>query len=501
VSVKLVADDNTLRLQFLALKTSDDLANLLDVEPRTLRFYLTKAKNYRTFEIKKRSGGNRKIAAPANALKIIQRKLNQVLQAVYGMRLPVHGFVRDRNVKTNASRHLGARWVVNFDLADFFPSIHFGRVRGLFSHKPYNLPHSVSHILAQICCHENALPAGSPSSPVVANMICAQMDSQLRAFAKRSTCIYTRYADDITLSTKKAKLDPNIAYRNSVTHAWALGDELRTIIETNKFKINDRKTRVRDKSGRQEVTGLRINNGLNVSRALVRQVRAMLHAWEYYGESAAEEEFKARYDHKQRQNSQVSFQLVLRGKLEFIGFVRGRTDSLYIKLLTRFLSLDEKFKARPIMIDEATHRDVIARAVWLLISTSNAVSGTAFAVEGGTLLTAAHCVETEMVAIQPSFGNKLFPVRVIRSDTNIDIAEIEIDAPRIVRFQVGNDNNLATEDQITVIGFPRYRSGDSVAVSGGKITHSRNYQGIPHFVINTNIVQGNSGGPILDKNN
>lgn len=501
MSVRLSESENTLRLQFSALKTRDDVAKLLDITPRDLRFYLFRAKSYRRFEIAKRSGGTRTISAPANALKIIQRKLNQVLQAVYGLRSPVHGFIRKRSIRTNAARHLGAKWLVNFDLGDFFPSIYFARVKGLFEHKPYNLPREVANTLAQICCHENVLPAGAPTSPIVANMICARMDRELRDFAKRVNFVYTRYADDITFSTRKAELDDAVAYRDPATKAWVMGQEIREIVGANRFTINRTKTRVRDKSGRQEVTGLGINKGLNVSRSLIREVRSMLHAWERYGEAPAEAEFQLRCDRKQRAKAPASFKAVLRGKIEFIGFVRGRTDALYLKLLTRFLSRDERFKAKPVLVDERTHREVISRAVWLLVSETNDIAGTAFAIEGGTLLTAEHCVKTEMFAMQPQYDRELYRVKVIRKDANIDVAEISIEARLVVQFRLGNDLQLASGSGITLVGFPRYRDGDTVAIRAGSITQGRNYQGVPHFVIDADIVHGNSGGPVLDARN
>lgn len=120
MSVRLPADDDTLRDAFAKLTTFDDLAQLLDVPPRTLRYFLYRAKSYRRFEIRKKSGGVRTIYAPDNSLKIIQRKLNQVLQAVYRGRAPVHGFVRGKSIRSNAKRHLGCTALLNFDLVTSF---------------------------------------------------------------------------------------------------------------------------------------------------------------------------------------------------------------------------------------------------------------------------------------------------------------------------------------------------------------------------------------------
>jgi RNA-directed DNA polymerase len=149
-----------------------------------------------TFRLRKRTGGYRVISRPNGPLIIIQRKLNQVLRAAYSARSPVHGFVRHKSIVTNARRHLQKRLVLNFDLENFFPSIHFGRVKGLFQGKGYMLPEQVATTLAQICCDKGVLPIGAPTSPVLSNMVCAQMDSRLKRLAMGSGCTYTRYADD-----------------------------------------------------------------------------------------------------------------------------------------------------------------------------------------------------------------------------------------------------------------------------------------------------------------
>jgi RNA-directed DNA polymerase len=501
VSLRLTADDNTLRQQFLALKTRDDIAALLDVSSRELRYYLYKAKRYRIFDLKKRSGGFRRISTPDNSLKIIQRKLNQVLHAVYGGRSPVHGFVRKRSIRSNAERHIGAEWILNFDLADFFPSIHFGRVKGLFGHKPYNLPDEAALALAQICCHDRVLPVGAPTSPIVANMVCGRLDAEMKALAKQYGCMYTRYADDITFSTRSRRFAPSIAYRDPTTKLWVIGDEVRNVVKSNLFSINDKKTRVRNRNSSQEVTGIRINERLNVPRTLIRQVRSMIHAWETYGEAAAESHFITQYDTKQRTRSIRSFRSVLRGKLEFIGFVRGRDDEIYVRLLTRFLFLDSALVARPIVVTSNTNDRVLSQAIWLLLGKDDDPQGTAFAVEGGNLLTAAHCVAQEMWATRPGFDNKRYPVTVTKIDAVRDTAQISIDARVLISFKLGDDSGLRVGSSIVLMGFPHYHVGDSVAIRRGAITQSRPYNKIPHYVIDADIVVGNSGGPVLNQRN
>lgn len=176
MSLYLSRTDEELRRDFFLLRSREDIARLLDTELSKLTYYLyatPESQHYKIFTIRKRLGGVREISAPITPLKIIQRKLNQVLQSVYEPNMAVHGYVKgkERNILTNAKSHVDKRLLLNIDLKDFFPTINFGRVRGLFLHLPYNLNIEVSETLANICCYNKALPQGAPTSPVVSNMI------------------------------------------------------------------------------------------------------------------------------------------------------------------------------------------------------------------------------------------------------------------------------------------------------------------------------------------
>ena len=204
MSLRLELDSEEFKKRFYALKTPLDVAELLDVDKSHLNYYLyicPPHQRYQKFSIPKRSGGEREINAPATALRIVQAKLNQVLQAVYRPRPSVHSFITGENIVKNARMHAERNYVFNVDLEDFFPSINFARVRGMFIAKPYQLPAPVATILAQICCHNNMLPQGAPTSPIVSNMLCAKMDNELGRLARKHRCRYTRYADDLTFST------------------------------------------------------------------------------------------------------------------------------------------------------------------------------------------------------------------------------------------------------------------------------------------------------------
>lgn len=340
------------RQAFLSLKTPREVARLLNYRYSALVYHLYKTpdtKKYTVFEIPKKLGGMRTVTAPNPALKYIQRRLALILQNVYETKPVVYGFVNGRNIVHNAKKHKKKTWVLNIDLENFFPSINFGRVRGMFMGKPYNLPASVATVLAQICCFNNQLPQGAPTSPIISNMICAKMDSDLQDLAWITRCFYTRYADDMTFSTTLPEFPIQIAKVHSLLDI-EIGYELEKIITSNGFSINPNKTRAFSKNQRQEVTGLTVNKFPNIRRKYVSQIRAMLHAWEKYGIQAAEFEFLSRYNNKHRNpnNEFPSFRKVVKGKIEFLGMVRGHNHKGYLGFKENYRRLNRRDQKIPL---------------------------------------------------------------------------------------------------------------------------------------------------------
>jgi RNA-directed DNA polymerase len=263
------------------------LAYLLHCTPKQLGYYLHKrslSSQYKTFDIPKKRGGVRKISAPSTNLKLIQRSLADLLYDLRTFKPCVKGFVQKRDVRRNASFHVGQRYVLNIDLQDFFGSINFGRVYGLLAKPPYSIAHPVAAAIAKACTLNDKLPQGAPTSPVISNLICAKMDSELTRFAVANRCKYTRYADDLSFSTTRPSMPlASIESSTDGTSTCILNPALRAIIESNGFVINESKVRLRDATARQEVTGLIVNKRVNVKRRFIRETRAMLHAWRKFG--------------------------------------------------------------------------------------------------------------------------------------------------------------------------------------------------------------------------
>jgi RNA-directed DNA polymerase len=509
-----------LRRRFLTLKTRLDVALFLDVSLQQLTYHLFKVKDterYAKFNIAKKSGGLREIRSPATALKLIQKKLNQGLHCVYEPRNAVHGFVLSsslsapRSIVSNARLHVGAKFILNLDLKDFFPSINFGRVRGMFIGKPYGLDPEAATVLAQICCFENGLPQGAPTSPTVSNMICAKLDADLQKLAQRYNCLYSRYADDLTFSTRASSFPKSIArvVTREAGPETVVGGELEKVVNGNGFQINPLKTRLQTKIRRQEVTGLTVNQFPNVKRRYVNQIRAMLHAWREFGLELAETDFRNRYDRKHRnpKSAPPSFKRVVKGKLDFLTMVRGKEDSVCIRLLRQYAQLETSF-AFTSVVGPSTNFELVKDAVWVLeVLVGSGASmvteqGTAFFLAGVGLVTCAHVLRPQTRAIRAHEPTKSYPVKVIAQDEHLDLAVLEIPGVHHdIELPCGDPAALRQSQAIRVLGFPNYAPGNQCAVRNGEVTAFRTASAIRRILVDANIIAGNSGGPVLDAKN
>lgn len=243
--------------------------------------------NYRRFTIPKRDGTDRAIWAPLPRLKAAQKwiLLNIVERLLnHGA---AHGFIAGRSILSNASVHTNSQIVLKMDIKDFFPTITYPRVRGVFRHAGYR--EQTATLLALLCTEApreivedngkpmfvslgpRCLPQGAPTSPGLTNAICLKMDRRLSGLAKKIGWRYTRYADDMTFSLPtKSKDDPNIASLIGLVHQ---------VVSDEGFRIHPHKTRISRKGGQQTVTGLVVNGDGHprVPRALRRQIRAAIH--------------------------------------------------------------------------------------------------------------------------------------------------------------------------------------------------------------------------------
>jgi RNA-directed DNA polymerase len=326
------------RLQrFLQSNSLEALSRCLHMDPEVMERTLTSERNYHIFPIPKKTGGKRIIHAPARPLRDIQERLNYFLNRMYGNYAPdyVHGFVKSssgnsaKNIITNASEHIGRPWVLNIDIEDFFPSITAAQIRTVLLESPVCFKtKEAASILALLTTNNWKLPAGSPCSPVLSNMVFYKTDQQLKSLADRRELAYTRYADDLSFSSKKLEFSQEIS------------DEITKILEADGYKVNKRKIRLQTKHGSQYVTGLKVNQKLNVDRRYVRRIRAILHHWEREGIEKASERFFASKLHifRNQESMQLAFINSVGGRIGFLCSVKQQ-DPVVCKLFDRFSRL------------------------------------------------------------------------------------------------------------------------------------------------------------------
>ncbi len=237
-------------------------------------------------------------------------------------------------------------------------------------------------------------------------MLCLKLDSQLMKFAGKNRCNYTRYADDLTFSTNQKEFPKNLAVKDQLNQT-RIGDELKKIIENNGFQINSKKVRLQSKYERQEVTGLIINKRLNVSRKYIREIRALFHNWENYGLNKCEEKYREKFypqKHSKLADGNVSFEQMVKGKISFLGMVRGLDDNIYLKFIGKFAKLAPGFvntQTKTFLEKLNNNADWILSKLVVIEAQSfdgQLKQGTGFFLEGYGLVTCAHIFgeETEM---------------------------------------------------------------------------------------------------------
>ncbi len=317
------------------LHTGRDVALALNVELKSLRWLTYHRKSatlvhYHRYSIAKKTGGLRFISAPKPALAAAQQWLLANVLARLEVEPFAHGFVPGRSVVTNATPHVARKVVVNLDLKDFFPSITFRRVKGLFRKVGYS--EHVATVFALLCSEpprvatelegkvyhvalgQRVLPQGACTSPAITNALCRRLDRRLAGLARRHGFAYTRYADDLTFSGDNGAA------------VGRLLRSVRSILAAEGFTEHPRKTRVMRRGGRQEVTGVTVNARPSVSRQEVRRLRAILHNVARHGLAS------------QNRDNHPDFAAYLRGKVAFVCMVDPQRAPALREALTKALA-------------------------------------------------------------------------------------------------------------------------------------------------------------------
>ncbi|MNO25494.1 reverse transcriptase [compost metagenome] len=224
---------------------------------------------YKQVEIKKKSGGHRNLSCPSSELKAIQAWILRNILDHLPSSPYATGFVKGVSILDNAKRHIDNTYFYCMDIKNFFPSISGKYVYNLFKALGYNK--EVANLLKNYCTYNDRLPQGGVTSPALSNLINTRLDRRIAGFTSKRNIMFTRYADDITLSSRNA--DKLMSSRQSIEK----------IIVDEGYVINNEKSRLLRPGTRRSITGLIINdqNEVRVNKDIKNLLRAKMHNLEY----------------------------------------------------------------------------------------------------------------------------------------------------------------------------------------------------------------------------
>lgn len=275
---------------------------------------------YKVHEIKKRNGrGVRTIAQPTAEIKLLQRWAINLYAPLFPIHTAATAYIAGGSIKNHAEPHAKNRYLLKLDFEDFFPSITGNDIENLLQ-RYIPLPQEDIRLLTRLLCWRGKpaghlrLSIGAPSSPFISNAIMFEIDSKIEEHCQLNSATYTRYADDIAISTQT----PHSLQR---THQF-ISDLLKET-RSPKLLLNQSKTVFTSKKNHRKLTGLTLSNDgeASLGRERKRQIRAMAHAF-CCGKLTEQEILK------------------LRGWLAFSRSI----DSQFISSLKRMMG-EEKFKS------------------------------------------------------------------------------------------------------------------------------------------------------------
>ena len=245
-----------------------------------------------------------------------------------------------------------------------------------------------------------------------------------------------------------------------------------------------------DRHSRRTVTGLKVNDFLNVDRRYIRDIRAALHSVETLGLVGAQTKYAA-------SGGTGSLTAHLRGKIAWISHIKGSSDPVVRSIALRFNTCfaDRKIMVKPTPIER---RD---RSVWIVEHDDG--QGTGFFLSGVGLVTAAHCVtgKEEVEVFHPSKHANTFQATVLHRDDHRDLAILSHEIPATEYYELDRAAlPIVTGDSMTAVGYPKWAPGDSLNVRPGVVSTVTIKSAVRLIEVTQKLTQGMSGGPLLDAN-
>jgi len=329
-----------------AIESVGDLAKWLGLDTGELRWFAdlkglgykknrAQLRHYHYRILAKRFGTIRLIEAPKPRLKGLQRQILIWILEKIPPHQAVHGFVKGRSIQTFVAPHVGHRVVLRMDVRDFFPTFGGARIQSLFRTLGY--PEAVADLLGGVCTNATPrdeiavdlglvcvgearrlyarphLPQGAPTSPMLANICCYRLDCRLTALAKSAGANYTRYADDLAFSGGREF--------EKCAERFAL--HVAAVLREEGFTVHHRKTRVMRQGVRQHLTGLVINQRMNVVRRDFDRLKAILTNCVRFGSES------------QNRDGRLRFRAHIEGRVAFVEMINPGKGKRLREILER----------------------------------------------------------------------------------------------------------------------------------------------------------------------
>ena len=225
-------------------------------------------KNYKIYKIKKNNGGYRTIYEPNSLLKHVQKQILKNILNQKAISSYAKAYHQSFSLKDNAIPHQNKKQILKLDIKDFFESITFWDIYQNCFPIAY-FPEPVGMLLTYLCTYDDHLTQGSPTSSYISNLVLKDFDESVGAWCKEKNISYTRYSDDMTFSGDFS-IQEVIQYVRRLLHPLHL-------------QLNEQKTHVISQSSCQRVTGIVVNEKIQVSSHYRRQIRQEIYYIQKYG--------------------------------------------------------------------------------------------------------------------------------------------------------------------------------------------------------------------------
>ena len=292
-------------------ETLDSYLQLKHINPTAYHVFRVNGKKRIKLDTNRPTKKYRDIASPSIELKKRQRWILDNILVRYQLPDCVHGFVKNRSILTNARCHVNQEEIGCIDIKDFFPSIDYKKVQDVYLNMGY--PIKIADALAILTTLNGRLPQGAPTSPMLSNIVMKPLDLLLMKYAEEHGLVYSRYADDITVSGKHG-ISEHVK-------------QIVKMIEDFGFSVNKKKTHIMNSSSGKKVTGLSVGSSIKVPLEYKRKLRQEMYYCKKYGVSY-------HLGHSQDKDPRyVNFSGYLYGKAYFVKMVEPEVGDEYLKQL------------------------------------------------------------------------------------------------------------------------------------------------------------------------